>query len=96
MPWTKEQVRQHVEPHQYRLEAIHNILRETAAISAAVDALRSAPQTVWFSQGFNPEQVEARKRIIGAAEAIARTHFYEQVALFLNKIEVPAPNAPTS
>lgn len=91
MPWTKDQVARLIAAAINGEDKVSNMLRELAATQSAVDNLSRSPQTVWFTQGFTPEQQAQRAAIIGIAKTILTHHRDDWLASLLNELNVPSP-----
>lgn len=94
--WSKDQVLQAIASNPNGEEKLHNSVVHLAAISQAVDTLKITPKTVWFQQGFTPEQQVQRAAIIKIAASILEAHRAEQLAHILNTLQIPEPNEPTA
>lgn len=91
MPWTKDQVARLIASTANGEDKVANMLRELAATQAAVENLSRSPNTVWFTQGFTPEQQVQRAAIINIARAILVQHRDDWFAALLNALNVPEP-----
>lgn len=90
--WTKDKVTALINSVEHGEEKLHNMLLELSAYCAASKALARAPQTVWFSEGFTPEQHAQRSAIISIASKISEGHRDQWLADLLNTFKIPTPS----